>query len=220
MEVLHLWVEFAPYKATNIQDFWQRWHITLSRFLKDYVYIPLGGNRKGGFRTYTNLMATFILGGLWHGAGWTFVFWGFLHGLALVIHRAWHQLGFRLWTWLAWLITFNFVNIAWVFFRAKEWDDALKVLGGMFGLDNVVLPSFLASKLAVLGNYGVEFDIVEKNLIVWLSVGFLLVLVFKNSIEKVKTFKPNLYHSLFMISLLIMSILMLSKESEFLYFNF
>ena len=110
----------SPYKATNIQDFWRRWHMTLSRFLKDYVYIPLGGNRKGGFRTYTNLMATFILGGIWHGAGWTFVFWGFLHGLALVIHRTWHQLGLKLWTWLAWLITFNFVNIAWLFFRAKS----------------------------------------------------------------------------------------------------
>ena len=200
----------SPYKATNIQDFWQRWHMTLSRFLKNYVYIPLGGNRKGAFRTHTNLMATFILGGLWHGAGWTFVFWGFLHGLALVIHRTWAKLGFRLWTWLAWLITFNFVNIAWVFFRAKEWGDAIKVLGGMFGL----------------GDYGIGLDGFAINLssgrslINSLLVGFLLILVFKNSIEKVKTFKPNLYHSLFMISLLMMSILRLSKESEFLYFNF
>ncbi len=110
----------SPCKATDIQDFWRRWHITLSRFLRDYIYIPLGGNRAGSFRTYTNLMATFILGGLWHGAGWTFVFWGFLHGLALVIHRIWHSLGFRLYAWLAWFITFNFVNISWVFFRAKE----------------------------------------------------------------------------------------------------
>ena len=116
----------SPYKATNIQDFWRRWHITLSRFLKDYIYIPLGGNRLSEFRTYSNLMATFIIGGLWHGAGWTFVFWGFLHGFALVIHRAWSKLGFKLWTWLAWLITFNFINIAWVFFRAKEWGDAVK----------------------------------------------------------------------------------------------
>ena len=124
----------SPYKALSIQDFWRRWHITLSRFLKDYIYIPLGGNRKGEFRTYTNLMATFIIGGIWHGAGWTFVFWGLLHGLALVVHRAWDKLGFKLWTWLAWFITFNFINIAWVFFRAREWDDAIKVLGSMFGL--------------------------------------------------------------------------------------
>ncbi|MDX4070079.1 MBOAT family O-acyltransferase, partial [Aliarcobacter skirrowii] len=130
----------SPYKALNIQDFWRRWHITLSRFLRDYVYIPLGGNKKGSFRTYSNLLATFVIGGLWHGAGWTFVFWGFLHGLALVIHRAWTNLGFKMNTILAWFITFNFVNIAWIFFRAKEWDDAIKVLSSMFSLDNVVLP--------------------------------------------------------------------------------
>jgi len=125
----------SPYKATNIQDFWRRWHITLSRFLRDYVYISLGGNKKGSFRTYSNLLATFVIGGLWHGAGWTFVFWGFLHGMALIIHRVWSNLGFRMNTILAWFITFNFVNIAWIFFRAKEWDDAIKVLKGMFIFD-------------------------------------------------------------------------------------
>ena len=122
----------SPYKATSIQDFWRRWHITLSTFLKDYIYIPLGGNRKGTFRTSTNLMATFILGGIWHGAGWTFVFWGFLHGVALVINHLWKSIGLKMPMLLAWFITFNFVNIAWVFFRAKEWSDALKVLRAMF----------------------------------------------------------------------------------------
>ena len=154
----------SPYKATNIQDFWRRWHITLSRFLKDYIYIPLGGNRKGEFRTYTNLMATFILGGIWHGAGWTFMFWGFLHGAALVIHRAWSKLGFKLWTWLAWLITFNFINIAWVFFRAKEWDDALKVLGGMFSLNDIVLSEKIGMKLPFLTDYSVHFGQVTEHL--------------------------------------------------------
>lgn len=124
----------SPYQAINIQDFWRRWHITLSRFLKDYVYIPLGGNRQGPLRTYSNLMATFIIGGIWHGAGWTFVFWGFLHGFALCVHRLWSRLGLRCWTWLGWLITFNFVNMAWIFFRAENWSDAIKVLKGMLGL--------------------------------------------------------------------------------------
>jgi D-alanyl-lipoteichoic acid acyltransferase DltB (MBOAT superfamily) len=216
----------SPYKATNIQDFWRRWHITLSRFLKDYIYIPLGGNRLGEFRTYTNLMATFIIGGLWHGAGWTFVCWGFLHGFALVIHRAWSKLGFKIWTWLAWLITFNFINIAWVFFRAKEWDDAVKVLGSMFSLDNVILPSFLASKLAILSNYNVEFGGLVYNIRgdlftpIWFIFGFIIIIAFKNSIEKLKLFKPNLYNSLFMTTIFILSILMLSRKSEFLYFNF
>ena len=132
----------SPYKALNIQDFWRRWHITLSRFLRDYIYIPLGGNKISSFRTYSNLLATFVIGGFWHGAGWTFVFWGFLHGMALIIHRIWSNLGFKMNTILAWFITFNFVNIAWIFFRAKEWDDAIKVLKGMFFGDLVVSKQF------------------------------------------------------------------------------
>ncbi|MBT3185711.1 MAG: MBOAT family protein, partial [Nitrospina sp.] len=131
----------SPYKAMDTQDFWRRWHITLSRFLTDYVYIPLGGNRCGSLRIYANLMATFLLGGLWHGAGWTFVFWGFLHGTALVIHRIWHQSGLRLNKFVAWFLTFNFLNITWVFFRATSWEDAIKVLKGMMGLSGVVAKS-------------------------------------------------------------------------------
>jgi len=124
----------SPYKALNIQDFWRRWHMTLSRFLRDYIYIPLGGNRNGSFRTYHNLMATFILGGLWHGAAWTFVLWGLLHGFAISIHRLWMKLGVNMWRWLAWFITFMFINITWVFFRAEHWDDVEKVLKGMLGI--------------------------------------------------------------------------------------
>ena len=217
----------SPYKATNIQDFWRRWHITLSRFLKDYIYIPLGGNRKGNFRTYNNLMATFILGGIWHGAGWTFVFWGFLHGLALVIHRAWNSLGFKLWSWLAWLITFNFINTAWVFFRAKEWDDAMKVFSSMYSLDNIVLPSQLHSKLAFLESYNVRFADFVANIrggkddtFLWLFLGFLMILIFKNSVQKMESFKPTKINFTFSFILIFFAILYISKNSEFLYFNF
>ena len=122
--------------------------MTLSRFLRDYIYIPLGGNRPGSFRTYQNLMATFLVGGLWHGAGWTFVFWGFLHGAGTVIHRFWSGLNIRMPRWLAWFLTFNFVNIAWVFFRARTWADAMKVLKGMAGLNGVMLSDGVAAKLA------------------------------------------------------------------------
>jgi hypothetical protein len=121
----------SPYKALDIQDFWRRWHMTLSRYLRDYVYIPLGGNRGSNLHTWFNLMATFVLGGLWHGASWMFVAWGFLHGAALVVHRAWGRLGLRLPKAVAWLVTFVFVNVTWVFFRAKTWDDARRVLRGM-----------------------------------------------------------------------------------------
>ncbi len=216
----------SPYKATSIQDFWRRWHITLSRFLRDYVYIPLGGNRKGSFKTYNNLMATFIIGGIWHGAGWTFVFWGFLHGMALVIQRAWQQLDFKMNSVLAWFITFNFVNIAWVFFRAKEWDDAIKVLSSMFSLNNIVLPSFLSSKLAFLNQHGVEFGGFLGNIKgdfftpIWLIVGFILILLFKNSMEKRESFKLGYKTVFFTAILFIGGTLSLNKVSEFLYFNF
>jgi len=216
----------SPYKATSIQDFWRRWHITLSRFLRDYVYIPLGGNRKGNFRIYSNLMATFIIAGIWHGAGWTFVFWGFLHGIALVIQRAWNQLGFKLWTWLAWLITFNFINIAWVFFRAKEWEDAIKVLNAMFSL-NITLPSFLSAKLAFLNQYSVKFggawlSEVDGTIVtvVWLLIGFILILTFKNSNQRLESFKLDYKMAFFAGILFASAILSLNKVSEFLYFNF
>lgn len=216
----------SPYKAVNIQDFWRRWHITLSRFLKDYIYIPLGGNRKGEFRTYSNLLATFIIGGIWHGAGWTFVFWGFLHGVALVIHRAWSRLGFKMWSWLGWLITFNFINIAWVFFRAKEWDDALKVLGGMIGLNGIALPNFLANKLAVLSKYDVTFESWLGNINgttwtpIWLLGIFVIILLFKNTMQKAESFQLNYKTVLFASICFIGGFLSLNKVSEFLYFNF
>ena len=216
----------SPYKALNIQEFWRRWHITLSRFLKDYIYIPLGGNRKGELRTYTNLMGTFILGGLWHGAGWTFIFWGFLHGLALVIHRAWSSMGFKLWSWLGWVITFNFINISWVFFRAKEWDDAIKVLSSMFNLEHIVLPTFLESKLQFLYPYNIEFGNFltgiggKRETLLWLFFTFIMVLWFKNSIEKLESFQTNYKTAFFSATAFTMGVISLNKVSEFLYFNF
>lgn len=216
----------SPYKALNIQDFWRRWHITLSRFLRDYVYIPLGGNKKGNFRTYNNLIATFVLGGFWHGAGWTFLLWGFLHGLALCIHRVWQTYEFKMWRWFSWLITFNFVNIAWVFFRAKEWDDAIKVLKGMFGFSGIVLKEKFSEKLSFLTQYGVEFAEVTKNIgdgsksLNWILLAFLMVLLFKNSMEFRNTFHPNYKTLSIAILCFIVSVLSLNKVSEFLYFNF
>ena len=122
-----------PYTALSLQDFWRRWHITLSRWLRDYLYIPLGGNRKGEGKTYRNLMITMLLGGFWHGASFTFLFWGGIHGTALSIER-WgrtHHPGFRLPKWLAWFVTFNVVCVAWVFFRAPNLSTAFDILGGI-----------------------------------------------------------------------------------------
>jgi alginate O-acetyltransferase complex protein AlgI len=127
----------SPYKALDVQDFWRRWHITLSRYLRDYVYIPLGGGRAGPAAVSVNLMATFLLGGLWHGASWMFVAWGALHGAAIVVHRAWKSGGSSLPTPLAWLLTFTFVDVAWVLFRARSWPDALHVLHGLIDVDSI-----------------------------------------------------------------------------------
>jgi alginate O-acetyltransferase complex protein AlgI len=122
-----------PYMALSLQEFWRRWHMTLSRWLRDYLYIPLGGNRDGPRRTYRNIMITMLLGGLWHGASFTFVIWGGIHGGALSVER-WareHYPRFRMPTWAAWFVTFNVVCVAWVFFRAPNLDIAFQVLGGL-----------------------------------------------------------------------------------------
>lgn len=216
----------SPYKALDIQDFWRRWHITLSRFLRDYIYIPLGGNRLGSFRTYNNLMITFLIGGLWHGAGWTFVFWGFLHGFALVIHRIWKQLSFfTLPRILAWLITFNFVNIAWVFFRAREWDDAIKVLKGMFGLEGFVISYTLAEDMPRLLEWGAVAGNHLKNLhanddVIRMIVIATIFIFLKNSMEYAKVLKPRLLHFLITVVILVWSTTMMYRVNEFLYFNF
>jgi D-alanyl-lipoteichoic acid acyltransferase DltB (MBOAT superfamily) len=216
----------SPYKALNIQDFWRRWHITLSRFLRDYIYIPLGGNKKGSFKTYNNLLITFLLGGLWHGAAWTFIFWGFLHGMALMIHRLWQKIGFKLNVLIAWLITFNFVNIAWIFFRAKEWDDAIKVLSGMFGFSGIALHPMFESKLKFLSAYGIEFAGMFENINgsrivpLWIIAGFIVVLAFKNSMQQRDNFVMNKKTAFFTAFLLSFGVLSLTKVSEFLYFNF
>ena len=131
-----------PYLARDVAEFWHRWHISLSTWLREYLYIPLGGNRHGAWRTQRNLMLTMLLGGLWHGASWNFVVWGALHGIYLVVHRAWRatigaRLGERVTTsapyrLAAWLLTLAAVGLAWVFFRAKTFDDSVHVLGQLF----------------------------------------------------------------------------------------
>lgn len=202
----------SPYKATDIQDFWRRWHITLGRFLRDYIYIPLGGNKKGLPRTLINLFLTFLIGGIWHGAGWTFVFWGFLHGLALVIHRLWSLTKIKLPKVLAWLITFNFVNFAWVFFRAKNFDDAIKVLKGMFYLN--------AREFALLP-YSLN-DIVKTATVI--IVLFTFVLVSKNSVQYLnqKFHKNLLLWTIYFSIVLFLGVCFVLKGSytEFIYFNF
>ncbi|HOH47747.1 MAG TPA: MBOAT family protein, partial [Candidatus Cloacimonadota bacterium] len=125
----------VPYTASSITDFWRRWHISLSTWLRDYLYIPLGGNRKGKARQYINLLITMVLGGLWHGASWNFVFWGALHGIGLTFDKLWLSLKIsknRFMKVISTFVTFNFVSFAWIFFRARSFEDAWTVLGRIF----------------------------------------------------------------------------------------
>ena len=140
----------SPYKASSIVDFWRRWHMTLSRFLRDYLYIPLGGNRFGLLRRYMNLIATMLLGGLWHGAGWTFIIWGGLHGVYLCVNHAWTRLRGRLLggvpvtrmeRLVSTLLTFLAVVVGWVFFRASDATSAVSILLAMAGRNGIMIPN-------------------------------------------------------------------------------
>lgn len=216
----------SPYKALNIQDFWRRWHITLSRFLRDYIYIPLGGNRNGELRTYSNLFTVFLIGGLWHGASWMFIAWGALHGIAIVAHRAWQQMGQKMNSLLAWFITFNFINITWIFFRAKDWEDAKNVLFGMIGLNGVMFPEKYAKYFTSVSDSMLQFGNVYEHIngndktTLYIILGFIMTLVFKNSVQKLHCFEPTRFNLFYTLMVFLASVSMMSQVSEFLYFNF
>ncbi|WP_333909661.1 MBOAT family O-acyltransferase [Vibrio sp. SCSIO 43137] len=130
-----------PYRACNIQDFWRRWHITLSNWLKSYIYIPLGGNRKGLIMTLVNVFITAFVSGVWHGANWTFILWGALHGIAMITHRVWSLTNIKLPILVSWFLTFIFIVITWVIFRSENVTDATNIVCSMFGINRGFTPS-------------------------------------------------------------------------------
>ena len=142
----------SPYQSTNLTEFWRRWHISLSSWLRDYVYIPLGGNRKGVFRTYLNNFLTMLIGGLWHGAAWKFIFWGAMHGVGLAVHKMCRPVLKKIpdnWLtiFLSWLLTMVYVSLLWVFFRAASWSDSLLIITNIFRDFNLAqLPEFYEAR--------------------------------------------------------------------------
>lgn len=222
----------SPYKAVNIRDFWQRWHITLSRFLRDYVYIPLGGNRLGLPRTCVNLFATFLIGGIWHGASWMFLIWGALHGAALVVHRIWNEFGLRMPAWLGWIITFMFINVTWIFFRAENMGAAMKVLLGMAGWNGVVIHERLREPLIALEQFGIQFGTMFATIggdtfgtPIMLVTALMVCLFARNSMEwaaKFQAARTMKWDYAFVGILAGFALLAIGQatHSEFLYFNF
>ena len=198
----------SPYKARNIAQFWRRWHMTLSRFLRDYLYIPLGGNRCGPVRRYLNLMITMVLGGLWHGAGWNFIVWGALHGAYLAIHKAWSTVtrklhlpsGTRVGNILATVLTFIAVCVAWVFFRAPDMATALTIIQGMAGGFGLDLPDALAPHLLplqpVLAAMGMGYYLGGGTVFIeswtWIAVAALITFSMPNTQQIMRHFDPAL----------------------------
>lgn len=223
---------YSPYRATNIQEFWRRWHITLSSFLRDYVYIPLGGSRGSSVRTFLNLFATFVLGGFWHGATWMFVIWGALHGAATVAHRLWRTLGVPMPKAVAWLTTFMFVNVAWVFFRANSWDSAMRVLKGMTDLQTALPTVAGTDHIPDLAWAGYLADDLLQFLPVQLvgqlpalaavALGLVLVLVpRKNTVDILEgRVSPSVYYVGAILGVIGLHFTLVQTSSVFLYFNF
>jgi len=204
----------SPYAAQNISDFWRRWHISLSAWLRDYLYISLGGNRKGKFRTYINLMITMLLGGLWHGASWKFVIWGALHGIALMVHRFWREKypaeeKSFLQKFLGKFLTFHFVLFCWIFFRAAD----MKTVG-------IILWKILTD---------LQISLLEKFISMYFEVSFVMLLgylihwlprSFKDEIENFFMAMPDLAKAVVIVSIIIGLYQVASSYQAFIYLQF
>lgn len=217
----------SPYKGLDINDFWRRWHMTLTRFLRTYIYFPLGGSRKGKFRTYLNIMVVFLASGIWHGANWTFILWGLLHGLACVIDRIIHKAYVKIPKIIRWLITFLLVDLLWILFRAdsvSQWVLILKKIFTPAGIS--VTPELYEAaalpEISYLLGKGPLYHLTTGRPWIFLTAMFLLSLAlcigFHNNYER-KT-STSVVSMIGISVLFIWCLISLGSVSVFLYFNF
>lgn len=218
----------SPYKSISITDFWSRWHISLTRFLKQYVYIPLGGNRKGNVRTYTNIMIVYLVSGIWHGANWTFIMWGGIHGVANCLNRIFKSTWERIGNITQWFLTFMFIDFTWIIFRAESISQAKYIIKKIVSMDTLYVSSglfecfempefaFMEESFSLLSYFTNRINGFYMWLI--LAIVFFVILNKKNSLE-IK-FKPTVGRGIVTVVFTLWSILSLSGMSTFLYFNF
>ena len=213
----------SPYKAADIIDFWRRWHITLSKFLRDYVYIPLGGNRCGRVRLFGNLFVTMLVGGLWHGAGWTFIAWGFIHGVFLAINHAWqkvpfHNLGVRYTAVLSWAVTFTGVVMAWVVFRAQSMPDAWRIVHSMVCAKKHALKQFDSGDVMLVAAVLVAGLVLPNTQQIFGQ--FRPAMGYVRSRARFWAWRPQLGWALIVGVAFGICICCLARPSQFLYFQF
>lgn len=218
----------SPYKAISIEDFWKRWHITLTRFLTKYIYIPLGGNRRGDLRTVINIILVFLVSGLWHGANWTFVFWGLINGVLLIVNRYTRKVWNFFPTIIRWLITFIIVNLLWVMFYAPSvgigfevWKKILSF--SSFSVNQDMMGLFVNEEIdMVLSVMGPVGAFVSGSpwiyMIVYMIIGFVTSVMVENIY--VKEFKPTVCTAVISALLMVWSVTSLTGISVFLYSNF
>jgi alginate O-acetyltransferase complex protein AlgI len=204
----------SPYQSSSVTEFWRRWHISLSSWLRDYLYIPLGGNRKGKARTYINLLLTMLIGGLWHGASWKFVVWGGLHGTMLALEKIWKSIvpskNSLLLRWAGVLFTFHFVCFCWIFFRASSFENALEVI-------HQILKGFSAGEIVRVAQ-------AYRNVIYMLAAGLVLHFIPKNIEDKYEQLfrkTPLLFKAVY-LSVFIWIVIQVANAGvqPFIYFQF
>jgi len=206
----------SPYQAKNIAEFWTRWHMTLSRFLRDYVYIPLGGNRFGFARGIVAATITMAIGGFWHGAAWTFVLWGLLHGLLIGIHRVWRQFELTMATPFAITLTFLSVTVAWVLFRAESLSHALSIWNGMVGGNGFTIPPIAIQSCPTCK----PSSLITGMELLFDSVLIALCLTAANAYAQTQRLQPTLKYLAVLTTLLFTSIWMSGSHENFIYWQF
>jgi alginate O-acetyltransferase complex protein AlgI len=217
----------SPYRALSLTDFWTRWHMTLTRFFRRYLYIPLGGSRKGKTRTYLNFMLIFLVSGLWHGANFTFIIWGAIHGCFYILTRIFEKQIGKINPALNWLFTFIFINITWIYFRAGSLSDAHLILHKIFNFDfgaiaNGVWEAFYLPETVLLNKIVTQIIASDFRLYLWMMTAFSLfaVVFMKNTNERIAAYKPRTTSALITAGLLIWSILSFSGVTTFIYVGF